>query len=126
MTNCMTLGKKKALEIFLICTCGVTFFTVGWNYRHLRGKGVLSVFLCTPVITLKRGSDVSGIRTLLQHGANTMVVNEYGETALDYLKDNKVKKENSDYWDVFELYNQIAESDAQKNNAKDNYEHEKD
>ena len=55
-----------------------------------------------------------------------MVVNEYGETALDYLKDNKVKKENSDYWDVFELYNQIAESDTQKNNAKDNYEQEKD
>lgn len=75
---------------------------------------------------MKRGSDVSGIRTLLQHGANTMVVNEYGETALDYLKDNKVKKENSDYWDVFELYNQIAESDTQKNNAKDNYEQEKD
>lgn len=97
------------------------------NYEiDVNAKGPFGMTALMYACDSKTSSDVSGIRTLLQHGANTMVVNEYGETALDYLKDNKVKKENSDYWDVFELYNQIAESDTQKNNAKDNYEQEKD
>lgn len=58
----------------------------------------------------KTSSNVTGIRTLLEHGANPKIVNEYGETAMDYLKDNEIKRENSEYWDVFELYNHISES----------------
>lgn len=62
----------------------------------------------------KTSSDVNAIKTLLKHGAKTKFVNEYGETAMDYLKNNGIKKENPEYWDVFELYNQVAQSEMEQ------------
>lgn len=93
----------------------------------INAKGPFGMTALMYACDSKTSSDVTGIKTLLEHGADTKAVNEYGETALDYLKDNNIKKENSEYWNVFEIYNKIYESDnspkdSVKNDDTDNSE----
>ena len=93
----------------------------------INAKGPFGMTALMYACDSKTSSDVTGVKILLKHGADTEAVNEYGETALDYLKDNDIKKENSEYWDVYELYNKISESanlpeEPINNNSTDNSE----
>lgn len=93
-----------------------------FNYKiNVNERGPFGMTALMYACDSKTTSDVRAIKILLERGADTNIVNEYGETALDYLKDNKVKKENPEYWDVFELYNQIAEANLEAENINNSH-----
>lgn len=116
-TVLMVAGDNKNPEIIS--------FLLNYNI-DINAQGPFGMTALMYACDSKTSSDVSGIKTLLEHGAETQTVNEYGETALDYLKDNDLKKENPEYWDVFELYNQISESGNQVIDNKNNVDLKKD